>query len=423
MHVREIAATPLGTTFPGRPRSLWLALALLVVSVFINYVDRGNLSIAAPLLKGELGLSITQLGILFSAFFWTYTVMLFVCGWFMDRFDASRVLALGFLCWSLATAATGMAHGFAMLLIMRLLLGMGESVAFPCCSNILARHFGEEHRGFANGIITAGMKLGPVGGTLGAGALIASYGWRPVFVGIGLASLLWLPAWKTWMPRVDDSSRHGGIRPQVIDILRKRVFWATAAGGFCVAYPLYFVVTWLPFYLIHEQGLSMYDMVNTAALYYAVDAAAALATGGLTDFCIRHGMAVGLVRKSAMCLGWSAAAIGFMGCAWADAHAYLPWLMLAGVGLGTGNAGLFAITQTLAGPRASGRWCALQNGFANLAGVICPALTGLIVDWTGHFRVALGITAGVCLLGTTVWAVGIGEVRQVAWTNHGASAP
>jgi len=341
----------------------------------------------------------------------------------MDRFGANRVLALGFLFWSLATAATGLVHGFAMLLVMRLLLGMGESVAFPCYSNILATHFGEEHRGFANGIIIAGMKLGPVGGTLGAGALIAAYGWRPVFVGVGLASLLWLPAWKMWMPRADDLSMHSGIYPRVINILRQRVFWVTAAGGFCNAYPLYFVVTWLPIYLIHEQHLSMYDMVNTAALYYAVDAAAALATGWLTDLCVRHGLAVGLVRKSAMAVGWSTAAIGFIGCAWADAHSYLPWLMVAGVGLGTGNAGLFAITQTLAGPRASGRWCALQNGLANLAGVISPALTGFIVDRTGHFRAALVITAGVCLLGATVWALGIGELRQVTWTNDRASAP
>src|SRR5258706_1480579 len=87
-------------------RAMSVALTLLVVSVFINYVDRGNLSIAAPLLKNELGISAGQLGILLSAFFWTYTLLLFVCGWFVDRFDPSRVLALGYLVWSLSTAAT-----------------------------------------------------------------------------------------------------------------------------------------------------------------------------------------------------------------------------------------------------------------------------------------------------------------------------
>ena len=273
--------------------SFAVPLLLLVLSVLINYIDRGNLSIAAPLLKDELGISASQLGILFSAFFWTYTLMLFVCGWFIDRFDVNRVLALGFLLWSLATAATGIVHGFAMLLVMRLLLGIGESVAFPCYSKILAQHLPEHRRGFANGAIVAGMKCGPVVGTLGAGVLIAKYGWRPVFIGIGLLSLVWLPAWMKWMPRTTVSA-HSGVCPRVIDVLRKRSFWATAAGGFCLAYPLYFMITWLPFYLAHEQHLSMRDMVNVAALYYTIDAAAALATGWVTDLWICRGLIAGI---------------------------------------------------------------------------------------------------------------------------------
>jgi MFS transporter, ACS family, D-galactonate transporter len=125
----ELTARSPGAIRRERSHAMPVALALLVISVFINYVDRGNLSIAAPLLKNELGLSASQLGILFSAFFWTYTAMLSVCGFFVDRFDVNRVLALGFLLSSLATAATGVVHGFVMLLIVRLVLGMGESVA------------------------------------------------------------------------------------------------------------------------------------------------------------------------------------------------------------------------------------------------------------------------------------------------------
>jgi MFS family permease len=393
-----------------------LPLLLLVLSVLINYIDRGNLSIAAPLLKDELGLSASQLGILFSAFFWTYTVMLFVCGWFIDRFDVNRVLALGFLLWSLATAATGIVHGFAMLLAMRLVLGIGESVAFPCYCKILARHLPEHRRGFANGAIIAGMKCGPVVGTLGAGVLIAKYGWRPVFIGIGLLSLAWLPAWMRAMPRAATSA-HPGVCPRVIDVLRQRSFWATAAGGFCLAYPLYFMITWLPFYLVHEQRLSMNDMVNKAALYYTIDAASAFATGCVTDFWIRRGSAAGIIRKSAMALGWMIAAIGFLGCSSAGPHSYLPWLIVTGVGCGIGNSGIWAFSQTLAGPQAAGRWVGLQNGFANLAGVIGPALTGFIVDWTGHFRMALVITAGVCLLSGISWVFLVGRLEQVVWTQ------
>jgi ACS family D-galactonate transporter-like MFS transporter len=397
-----------------------LPLSLLVLSVLINYIDRGNLSIAAPLLKNELGLSASQLGILFSAFFWTYTVMLFVCGWFIDRFDVNRLLAFGFLLWSLATTATGVVYGFTILLAMRLLLGIGESVAFPCYCKILAQNLPEHRRGFANGAIIAGMKCGPVVGTLGAGVLMANYGWRPVFIGIGLISLVWLPAWVKWMPRTT-ASAHSGVCPRVIDVLRKRSFWATAAGGFCLAYPLYFMVTWLPLYLTHEQHLSMRDMVNVAALYYTIDAAAALATGWVTDLWICRGLIAGFIRKSAMAIGWTIAAIGFLGCSSAGPRSYLACLIVTGVGCGIGNSGIWAFSQTLAGPQAAGRWVGLQNGFANLAGVIGPALTGFIVDWTGHFRVALVITAGVCLLSGISWVFLVGRLEQVAWTQPAAT--
>lgn len=339
----------------ARSHAMPLGLTLLVVSVFINYVDRGNLSVAAPLLKAELGVTASRIGILLSSFFWGYTVFLFVCGWFVDHFDVNRVLAVGFLLWSLVTAATGLVHGFTALLLMRLFLGTGESVSFPCYSKIFAQHLSEQERGFANGAIVAGMKLGPAAGTLGAGLLMTHFGWRPVFIGIGLASLLWLPAWIKWMPREARVSGSATLAPSVRDILRQPVFWANTAGSFCTAYPLYFTITWLPLYLMHEQHLSMPSMVKMATVYYVVDAAAALATGWATDLWIRRGCGVGVVRKSAMAVGWIPAAVGFLGCSSAGPQSYFAWLMITGIGLGIGNSGVWAFTQTLAGSQALGR--------------------------------------------------------------------
>jgi ACS family D-galactonate transporter-like MFS transporter len=405
-----------------RPRSstLPIVLALLAFSVFINYIDRGNLAIAAPLLKEEVGLSASRLGILLSAFFWTYTALLFVCGWLIDRFDVNRVLAAGYLIWSVATAATGLVSGFAMLVTMRLMLGIGESVAFPAYSKILARHCPEHQRGFANGLIISGMKCGPAVGTLGGGLLMAKYGWRPVFIGIGLLSLAWLPAWMKWMPRGEEAARPLTVAPRVVDILRQRSFWGSAAGAFCTAYPLYFTISWIPFYLVHEHHLSMQSMAKIAALYYSVDAISAFATGWLTDFWIRRGATTTVVRKSAMVVGWTTAAIGFLGCAWAESHSYFAWLIVTGVGCGIGNSGLWAFSQALAGSQAVGRWTGLQNGIGNLAGIVGPALTGFTVDWTGHFQAALVITAGVCLSATLVWLFLVGEVKQVTWPRSTA---
>jgi MFS transporter, ACS family, D-galactonate transporter len=416
MHARIIGISE--DSHPAARGALRVALGLLVLSAFINYVDRGNLSIAAPLLKGEMGLTASQLGILLSSFFWGYTVSLFICGWFVDRFDVNRVLAAGFVLWSLATAATGLVQGFALLVLVRVVLGIGESVAFPCYAKILTRYLPEHERGFANGAIIAGIKLGPAAGTLGAGLLMTHLGWRAVFVGIGLVSLLWVPAWLKWRPQSAGLAPQVGPSPWVSEILHQRQFWANAAAAFCGAYPLYFTVTWLPLYLVRARHLSMSDTVEVAALYYAIDSAAALATGWTTDRCIRRGWGVSLVRKSAMGVGWITAASGFLGCAWAGSESWFVWLIVTGVGVGVGNSGIWAITQTLAGAQAAGRWAALKNGFSNLAGVICPALTGFTVEWSGDFHAALGITAAVCVLGAVVWIAGLGEIRPVDWSRR-----
>jgi MFS transporter, ACS family, D-galactonate transporter len=399
-------------------RAFTPVLVLLAICIVINYVDRGNLSIAAPLLKDELGISASQLGILLAAFFWTYTAMQFVSGWLVDRFDVNWVIAAGYLLWSLATATTGVVRGFTILLMMRLMLGIGESVAFPSCSKILARDLPEHHRGFANGVIMSAVAFGNAIGTFGAGLLMARYGWRPVFIGVGLVSLLWLPTWIKWMPcgRAMGSSvvKTAGY----VDILRQRSFWGASLGHFCAAYLVYFMVTWLPFYLVRERNLSMQGMARTASVYYLVDALSAIASGQFSDFWIRKGYTTTLVRKTAMAIGFATAAIAMAACA-TRPHTYLPWLMAVGLGSGMSRAGIFAFSQTLAGPQAAGRWTGLQNGFGNLAGVVAPALTGFAVDWTRSFVVPMTITAGVLVAGGLAWVFVVGRVEQVKWAAKG----
>jgi MFS transporter, ACS family, D-galactonate transporter len=395
------------------------ALALLAISLLVNYVDRGNLSIAAPLLKSELHITASQLGVLLSGFFWTYTAMQFVSGWLVDRFKVNLVIAAGYLLWSVATALTGVVTGFTMLLMMRLLLGIGESVAFPCCSKILALHLPEQYRGFANGLMIAGMKCGPAVGTFGAGLLMAKYGWRPVFIGIGFVSLIWLPAWMRWMPRgAGINACLTSNKARTFDIFRQRSFWGASAGHFSNNYVVYFMVTWLPYYLVRERQLSMATMSEIAGLYYLVDAGFALSAGWLSDWFIRSGYTPTVVRKSAMAIGHTTAAIGLMGCALAGSHSYLFFLLTIAVGSGTAGSGVFAFSQTLAGPRLAGRWTGMQNGMGNFAGVIVPALTGFTVDWTGNFVAALAITAAASLAGGFAWVFGVGRLEQIRWERE-----
>ena len=407
-----VATTP----NPSRaPRSFAAPLILLAICVLINYVDRGNLSIAAPVIQAEFGLSPTQLGILLGAFFYTYMAMQFVVGWLVDRFEVAYVLAAGYFLWTFSTAATGLVRGFAMLLAMRLLLGIGESVAFPACSKILANNLEEKERGFANGLLMAGIRLGPAVGTFAAGPMIVKHGWHSVFIALGLIGLLWLPAWFKWMPekRHVQSTRYAG--PDTLAIISQRSFWGAAVGHISVNYLFYFMLTWLPTYLVRARGLTPQEMVKAAGIYYLVDATSAAVAGWLADFWMRRGGSATLVRKTIMGIGNAIAILATSGLALSGPGTYFAWLLAAGVGVGMMGVGVFAYAQTLAGPLAAGKWTGLQNGIGNFAGLVGPILTGFVLGKTGSFLAPFAITVVILVVGLISWVVVVGPLQEVNW--------
>lgn len=391
-------------------------LLLLGLSVFINYIDRANLSVAAPLLQAELGLSHAQLGILLSAFFWTYAAMQLLAGWLVDRFEVKWVFAIGFLVWSLATAFTGALHAFAALLAIRVVLGIGESVAYPSYAKIFANHFAENQRGLANSIVGAGQSLGPALGILFGGALVARFGWRPFFVVLGLVSLLWLPPWVRWMPRTSAA----GVRdmkqgPGLSEIVRHRSSWGTWIGHFCANYFFYFLLTWLPFYLVRERQFSVDGMSKIGGATFFLAAASSPICGWLSDRWISAGATATRVRKTFMGAGMVCNGLFLVGCAAAPDRLLVVLLLLTGASFGLVSSNLNAITQTLAGPHAVGRWMGAQNFVANLAGAVAPAFTGFIVGRTGHFYWPFVITSVIAWVGALHWVIVVGPLERVAW--------
>ena len=407
----------------GLPPALLIVVILLAVSVFINYVDRGNLSIAAPMLKDELGISASKLGILLSAFFWTYACLQPLAGWIADHWDVNWVLAAGFTLWSAATAATGLVHTFAMLMLLRLLVGVGESVAYPSYSRIMALHYDEDQRGFGNAIISSGLVLGPGFGMLFGGELMGRYGWRPFFFVLGLASLLWLIPWLRWMPRwtpVSRESAGAAVAPRLSEFLRMRSAWGTSLGLFCVNYLNYFLITWLPFYLVRERQFSMHRMAQTGGIGYLCAACSAIVTGWLSDRWIDSGATPTLVRKSIVGGGLALAGV-FVGLA--GIRGSVGALVAGLVFFGVLSSNMYSITQTLAGPHAAGRWTGLQNFVGNLAGFAAPAITGFVVDRTGHFLWAFAILAAIALLGGASFVFLVGPIEPVVWGKAGALEP
>lgn len=409
----------------GPGKSAGPMITLLVIAVLINYIDRGNLALAAPLLSKEWGMSTSQLGILLSAFFWTYVLLQVPMGWLVDRFSASSLLAAGFLAWSGATIFTGLARGFAALFAMRLLLGVGEAVIFPASSKIFSENLEEKDRGLANGLLVAAIRWGTAVGAFGGGLLMAHFGWRRTFLAIGLLGLLWLPAWQRWKPRpaVHEPQPPAYELPSFASILRLRPFWGASIGHLGENYLLYLLMSWLPFYLVHERHLSATAMAWTAGMIYAIDSTAAIVTGRIADLWIRRGASPCSARKWPMVVGLLIAVVSLLGCAVAGPKTWLPFLVGAAVGCGTACSGVYAVPQTLAGPLLAGRWVGMQNCVANFAGIVAPVLTGFLVERTGHFGAALTVAAGFAALGALGWVFGVRSSDEPAPLRDVALAP
>jgi len=399
-------------------------VALLALAAFINYVDRGNLATAGPLIRDQFELSNTQLGVLLSAFFWTYVPAQLPAGWLAERLDARGVLAVGLGIWGAATALTGLASGFLMLLILRVMLGLGESVMYPASFKILAREALETQRGRANGLLAAGQLCGPAFGTLAGGLLMAWLGWRVVFVVFGCASVLWLWPWlKT--PRTATVQRLLDTRdsPSIAMILSRRELWGSCLGHFCQAYALYLVLSWLPMYLVKERGFSLPAMAQIGAGVYALAALASVLTGRVSDRWLAAGASTNRVRMTGLLTGLAGIVVCMSICALAGPLTSVLAMLGCGICLGIVTPALFATVQTLAGPEAAARWQGMQSFFANSAGIIAPVITGVVVDRTGAFSAGFLIAAVLAVVGMIAYGLIVRRIEPIDWPARGRLVP
>lgn len=402
-------------------RSRWTIVGLVAAALFINYVDRGALPTAAPLIQDDLGLSPQQLGLLMSAFWWLYALLQFPVGALVERFGASRLLGAGLALWACATMLVGVVHSFAALLALRLLLGIGESVGFPSMSKLLATVVPVKSMGLANGIVAFGYLSGPAVGTLAGGLLMASYGWRSAFWVFGALSLLWLLPWSRVRLPPQPLAVSGSADPPLRALLGRRELWGTSLGLFSVNYAFYFTLTWLPFYVVREHGFSIERMAGFTFLAYLVHAVTGLVAGWLIDRVVaRRGRAT-LAYKVVM----GTTHVGFVACMVCIALAPAPWALAAIFAYqvldGANSPGVFGIPQILAGPRAAGRWVGIQNGIGNFAGVIAPALTGFLVGESHHFTSAFLVAAVASFLGVVGWVLMIPKIAPLEWSASGSS--
>ncbi len=391
-------------------------ILLLGAAVFLNYVDRGAVGIAAPLMKSDLNLSATEFGLIVSAFFWVYAPVQLLVGWLVDRFSVYRLMAGGVLLWAIATLAMGFAGGFTSLLVLRIMLGVGETIAFPGGSKIITRHVAPERRGIANAALALGIALGPAAGTLAGGLILAEFGWRAIFIVFGLVTLLWLAPWQMTVRNLKSATPAGSERERHVPIgklIGKWPLWSMSIAHIASNYVFYFLLAWLPLFLVQSRGLSLRDMTLLATLGYAVQAIAALAFGLVSDWWTRGGRSEASVRRWMMTGGQMVAAAAVFGLAYADSNVEIGLLLcIAGAATGALSLNTYAVAQMFSGPRAAGTWVGIQNAIGNLSGIFGPIITGVIVDRAGY-NTAFVVTAAVAAAGALWWLVGVPRIQEV----------
>lgn len=405
------------------PERVPLAMVVLLgAALMINYIDRGTISTAAPVLEKELHLAPDQLGWVISAFFWAYVCAQPLVGWCADRLGAARVLATGFAIWSLATVTTGLSTGVRTLVGARLVMGAAESVTYPSALALLAQRVTDRHRARATSILQLGGMIGPALGTTLSVMIMERYGWRIMFISLGLASLLWLLPWRGQLraPAANRSTDSPQRSPSYADILRQRGLWGTMLGNFCSNYAFYFVFSTLPLYLVHERGLSLLKMGTLTSGFYVCDAISVLATGWLLDAWTRRGASPNRAYKSALMVSAAGVGVCLLTVGNAGLAGAVLLLLATGVMDGMNAPSVCSLVQQFAGPLATGRWMGVQNAVSNTAGIVAPLAAGYLARATGHYTAALWVAGVIALIGLLAWVVVVPPVQPIDWSRYGS---
>ena len=425
-----MSAEPIGTAklavqarVPDSRR--WSTVILLFVAVVINYMDRGNLSVAAAPAMRDLGIAPSAMGTLLSAFFWTYALFQIPGGYLTDRYGLRWTYAAGFLLWSLGAAAIGLAHSFGQILALRLVLGVGEAIAIPAGMAYIRRNFLPHEQGLPIGIFASGAMVGPAVGALLSGFLLDRIGWRAIFVLTGLGGCLWLIPWLLMAPNEEvrpaqpaNSSGVGKLPFPWNALIRNRLPWGITIGVFFYQYSFYFCLTWLPAYLVMARRLSYLRMGTFTGLPLLVMAAVSMLGGRLSDRCaIRFGRPL-VVRRSFVAGGMLLASVLILLLFLTSPAALFATLVVSFIGIGFAGTNYWALTQLVSPEDVIGRVVGYQNTIGNVAGICAPLLTGLLVARAGSFQAAIVVAAGSFVLGAITYLVLIREVDYRELQRH-----
>ncbi len=405
-------------------------LALIAVGTMINYLDRAVLSIAAPSLSHDLRIQAATMGLVFSAFSWSYAASQIPAGILLDRLGSRVTYWLSITLWSTATLLQSLATGLFSMLGLRLFLGIAEAPCFPANSRIVTTWFPRHERGRATSVYTVGEYLGLALFSPLLFWIMARFGWRILFLIVGLIGIvfgaLWLlrykePADSTKVSEAEltliagDEAPAAASAPTRRDIgllLRSRRLWGASIGQFAGNSTLVFFLTWFPTYLAHDRHMAWIKVGFFAILPFLAAACGVLAGGLASDKLLLRTGSINIARKLPIISGLLLSSL-IIGANYVNNNAVMIAIMAIAF-FGQGMVGLgWTVISDIAPKTMMGLSGGLFNFAANLAGTVTPIVVGFIVAETGSFVNALFYVGGLGIVGALSYIFLLGEIRRI----------
>ncbi|MGW5723116.1 MFS transporter [Amycolatopsis sp. NPDC003865] len=420
-----------------RARTRWTIAGVLGAGSFVNYVDRVNLSIAGPEMMREFHLSAAQLGVVASAFLWTYAVLQLPIGAILDRIGVRWVNRAAAALWAIASFLTASAGGLGLLLVSRLVLGFGEAPTIPAGWKAIGQWFPRSERGRATAIFDGCAKISNVLGIPVMAFLVTVFGWHAAFVFTGVLSIGYLLVWWLLYLTPKQALARGRLSPEEFaylraggaddedapapgsltglgHLLRRRKTWGLALGYASYTYAYYVLLTWLPGYLEKQFGVKLLAGGFYTMIPWLVAVLAQFLVGGivLDRLIARSGdetKARRIVLVVSMLVSLSVAGAAYAG----SVAVALVFLSIGAAGLAVSVPAGSSIVAVIAPEGCSGTLGGLVNFVANLIGIAAPIVTGAVVDVTGSFAGAFLVTGVVLLAGIFCYTVVLGKLDRM----------
>ena len=414
------------------PRMRWLIIWMCFIANAISYIDRANLAIATPFIRQELGLDAAAMGVVLSAFFWTYAAMQLPAGWIIDRIGVRLSLTMAVGWWSLFTVATGFARGMAQFIGARLMLGVGEAASIPSFTKVAFNWFPRSERGLACSIFNSGSTAGSALSLPLVTWLILMVGWRGAFIATGFLGISWVLLW--WFI-YRDPERYRGFAPEAVnallsersapvavaaniswsDLFRYQSVWGLMIGMFCLNFAIYFFITWFPSYMLQARGFSL-SSLGTLGMAPALMAIVGNWLGGWTsDRLLKIGWSATRARKTCLVGGMiMASSIGISAFV-ESVYLCLALFALAYASLSFTGANVWTVVSEMAPtPGHVASLSGIQNFAGNLAGIMITMFTGVMLALTkGSFLVPLAAAGGLCVVGALSYLFVVGKIEPL----------